>query len=97
MHLNFEWDPKKAKQNNKKHNVSFEVATTIFLDPNALTIYDDTHSESEDRWITMGISRNGNVIIVVHTYKEETDQRASVKIISARKATKNEIKQYQGL
>jgi hypothetical protein len=97
LNLNFEWDPEKAQLNHNKHKVSFEVATTIFLDPNALTIYDDEHSDFEDRWITMGISRNGNILIVVHTFKEETDERASVRIISARKATKNEIKQYQGL
>lgn len=97
MNLNFEWDPEKARMNHKKHKVSFEVASTIFLDPNALTIFDDTHSEFEDRWITMGISRNGSILIVVHTYQEETDNNAIVRIISVRKATKKEIKQYQGL
>ena len=96
MNYNFEWNPDKAKKNLSKHTISFELAATIFLDPNAISIHDYDHSESEDRWITMGISRNGNILTIVHTFKEMDDTNVSIRIISARKSTKNEIKQYQG-
>jgi len=55
LRYDFEWDPQKAKQNLRKHRVSFERAATIFLDPDALTLFDAEHSETEDRWITLGI------------------------------------------
>lgn len=97
MQYNFEWDIKKANQNRKKHNVSFELATTIFSDPRALSLYDNEHSNSiEDRWITLGISGNEYLLVVVHTYNEINDKVARIRIISARKATKREIVQYQG-
>ena len=96
MNYNFEWDPDKAKKNLSKHKISFELAATIFLDQNAISIHDSDHSKSEDRWITMGISRNGNILTIVHTFKEMDDLNVSIRIISARKSTKNEINQYQG-
>jgi uncharacterized DUF497 family protein len=71
MKYNFEWDPKKASQNSKKHKISFELSSSIFNDPQALSIFDREHSTSfEDRWITLGISENGNLLVVVHTYNE---------------------------
>jgi uncharacterized protein len=96
MYYNFEWDSKKAKANLNKHKISFELAATIFHDPNALSVYDEEHSENEERWISLGISINGNLLVVVHTYKQLDDETALIRIISARKATKNENKQYQG-
>ena len=97
VQYNLEWDPEKAKANKKKHRVSFEAAATIFKDPHALTIFNEEHSDNYgDRWITMGISINGNLLVVVHTYNEINDQSAIIRIISARKATKNEKNQYQG-
>jgi len=96
LNYNFKWDSKKAGKNYTKHKISFELAATIFLDRNAITIFDSDHSEAEDRWITMGIARNGNILTLVHTYKEIDIEHASIRIISARKSTKNEIKQYQG-
>jgi uncharacterized DUF497 family protein len=96
LNYNFEWDTDKAKKNVSKHKISFELAATIFLDPYALSIHDSDHSEIEDRWITMGISRNGNILTIVHTFNEMDDLNVSIRIISARKSTKNEIKQYQG-
>jgi len=60
----FEWDPAKAKINLRKHRVSFEQASTIFLDPRMITVFDTDHSEQEDRWATMGIDRNGIVLVV---------------------------------
>jgi len=96
LNYNFEWDPKKAAKNYTKHKVSFELAATTFMDRNAVTIFDSDHSEIEDRWITMGISRVGNILTLVHTYKEIDDSNFNIRIISARKSTINEIKQYQG-
>lgn len=93
---NFEWDPQKAKINQTKHNVTFERATEIFRDPLAISIYDEDHSTEEDRWITIGKDSNGSTIVVIHTFKEKTKLETNIRIISARKATKNEIKQYKG-
>ena len=87
-------DPEKAQSNIRKHRIYFDRAATVFLDPRALTIHDNEHSSHEDRWITMGIDRNGIVLVVVHTFEQSDDQTAMIRIISARKATNNERKQY---
>ncbi len=94
MNYNFEWDLEKAKLNKKRHRLNFELAATVFKDPQALSVFDKEHSETEERWITMGIASNGNLIVVVHTFKEENDTSVRIRIISARKATRNEAKQY---
>ncbi len=94
MRYYFEWDPQKAKANIQKHKVSFERACTIFKDPQALSIYDEEHSEKEDRWITLGMDINGNILVVVHTFDQINENSCKIRIISARKATKREIKQY---
>ena len=97
MQINFEWDPEKAQKNKVKHNITFELAASIFNDPYALSIYDDEHSSlKEDRWVTLGVSKTGALLVVVHTFEELTKNINQIRIISARKATKNEIKQYQG-
>ena len=70
MNYNFEWDPEKAKNNLSKHKISFERATTIFRDPNALSKYDEEHSTNEDRWTTLGIDSSGVQIIVCHTFNQ---------------------------
>lgn len=70
MQHNFEWDPKKAKTNRTKHKVRFELATTIFKDPRAISIYDDEHSGDEDRWITLGITSNGHLLVVNQTFEQ---------------------------
>lgn len=90
----FEWDPDKARQNVRKHGVTFERAATVFLDPEALSLFDDEHSREEDRWITLGLDRGGTLLVVYHTYREETETSARIRIISARKATRREAKQY---
>lgn len=95
MSVNFEWDPIKAKSNLRKHDISFEEAATIFNDPKMLTIYDEGNSLYEDRWITLGISNRSKIILVVHTYKTETKLETIIRIISARKATKREERQYK--
>ncbi|HEY7320342.1 MAG TPA: BrnT family toxin [Candidatus Binatia bacterium] len=91
----FEWDPAKARQNARKHRVTFERGATVFLDPNALSLFDEQHSEEEDRWITLGLDQNGALLVISHTYHEEAENSARVRLISARKATNNEKKQYK--
>jgi len=91
----FEWDPRKARQNFSKHSVAFERAATIFLDPMSLSEFDEEHSQTENRWITLGLDRTGTLLVVCHSYHEETESSARIRLISARKATKNEVKQYK--
>jgi uncharacterized DUF497 family protein len=88
--VNFEWDPAKARQNRRKHRISFPEATTIFGDPLAVTYPDPDHSASEQRFITVGMSNTGRVLIVAHA-----DRNDSVRIISARKTTQRERKHYE--
>ena len=90
----FEWDPVKARRNARNHDITFERAATVVLDPEALSAFDDEHSQDEDRWITLGIDRAGTLLAVCHTYREETEASARIRIVSARKATKSEAKQY---
>ena len=86
----YEWDPVKAAANAKKHHVTFEEAASVFLDPLALTFWDPDHSEGEDREITIGRSRRGRALFVAHTARE-----SRVRIISARRATRQEQRQYE--
>jgi uncharacterized DUF497 family protein len=86
----FEWDPKKAKANLRRHRVSFEEAATVFLDPIALTYPDPDHSDEEPREITIGRSGRQRVLFLSHTRRGER-----TRLISVRKATKRERKQYE--
>ncbi len=95
MRYYFEWDPKKANSNKKKHGVTFEQASTVFLDPRMISVFDIEHSEHEDRWATIGIDRNGAMLVVVHTFQQIDAESCRIRIISARKATRKESKQYQ--
>jgi len=88
--VRFEWDPKKAWSNLQKHKVSFEEASTALSDPMAGTGADPDHSFTEDRYVTFGVSRKGRLLVVVHTDKGET-----IRIISARVASKGERKIYE--
>lgn len=90
----FIWDPHKADQNVKKHGVSFEVAQTIFDDPLHISI-PDSKMQYEERWTTMGQSVMNQFLIVVHTYVVGKTDLETIRIISARKATKKERKQYE--
>ena len=95
MRYYFDWDPNKAKTNHRKHRVSFEQSSSIFLDPRAITVFDDEHSENEDRWATIGIDKNGILLVVIHTFQRVDNNCIKIRIISARKATRKEVKQYQ--
>ena len=90
MGLVFEWDDRKAKQNIKKHGVSFEEASTVFADPLAVTIYDPLHSDEEHRYVTLGQSQRRRLLVVVFTDRDER-----IRIISARVATRRERRDYE--
>jgi uncharacterized DUF497 family protein len=91
----FDWDPAKAIDNVRKHNVTFEQAATIFLDPLALTVYDEAHSQNEERWFTLGHDVNEALLAVAHTYQSTGPTSFGIRIISARKATPRESRFYQ--
>jgi uncharacterized DUF497 family protein len=87
----FEWDPRKDAANRRKHGISFEEAKTVFADDHALLLDDPDHSVVEDRFILLGLSAAFRVLVVVHAYRERSD---TIRIVSARKATKVEQTQY---
>ncbi|KJS07696.1 MAG: hypothetical protein VR73_08265 [Gammaproteobacteria bacterium BRH_c0] len=96
MIYNFEWDTAKAASNVRKHGVTFEQAAQVFLDPMALSIFDDeTSSPGEERWVTLGKVKNQYYLVVVHTIQARSAESIRIRLISARKATRNEILQYE--
>jgi uncharacterized DUF497 family protein len=95
MRIDFDWDPAKAAGNATKHGVTFEEAMTVFRDPLALSLLDDDPSAGEERWITLGMASSGNLLVVVHTWAEIDADRGAVRIISARRPTRNETRQYR--
>ncbi|MCP4749618.1 MAG: BrnT family toxin [Proteobacteria bacterium] len=97
MLYNFEWDPNKAKSNHKKHGISFEQATAVFRDPKALSLYDNEHSDTEERWVTLGLLPTGITLVVHHTYHSIDEGATVIRIISSRKATRREQQQYREL
>jgi len=92
-YLDFIWDENKNRKNIASHNISFEEAKTVFYDPNARVVYDPDHSDDEARFIILGLSRSLNLLVVCHCYREDEN---IIRIISARKATLKERKQYGG-
>ena len=89
--IRFAWDEAKSRQNRRKHGVSFEEAQTVFLDENALRFFDPDHSADEDRFLMLGISCHLRVLIVCHCHR---DAERVIRIISARKADKQEETSY---
>ena len=89
--ITFEWNKAKNLSNKRKHGVSFEEARTVFIDENALLIHDPDHSEDEDRFILLGLSSRMRLLVVCHSYRKSDEV---IRIMSARKATKEEKKQY---
>jgi len=90
-HITFEWDTKKNSSNQKKHGISFEEAKTIFTDQFARMIADPEHSETEDRFILLGTSLHSRLLVVCHCIRHND----SIRIISARKADKQERNIYE--
>ena len=91
----FDWDPLKARSNLADHKVSFQLATTVFRDALALTVYDEEHSEDDERWATLGEAENGQHLVVIHTFAQPSPTEARIRLISARLATKREIQDYE--
>ncbi len=94
MKLVFEWDARKAHTNQKKHNVSFEETKTVFNDPLLLTYPDEWHSETEDRYISIGYSSRRRTLLVIHT-EHVFGEEILIRIISSRRATPRERKAYE--
>ncbi|MCO5170047.1 MAG: BrnT family toxin [Planctomycetes bacterium] len=90
MSLRFEWDPRKAMANERKHGVTFLEASTVFADPLASTIPDPRHSDDEDRFVTLGASRSARLLVVSYTERGDT-----IRIVGARVATRRERKAYE--
>jgi len=90
MKSNFEWDEKKARSNIQKHGVSFEEATSIFQDDFSLTLKDTIHSMDEERFVDIGLSSKGRILVVVYT-----ERRVNIRLISCRKATPAERNAYE--
>jgi uncharacterized DUF497 family protein len=90
--LRFEWDPKKAASNLRKHKVSFEGAQTVFSDERALLINDPDHSEEEERFVLLGLSSTMRLLVVVHCYRAADNV---IRLISARKADAHERSLYR--
>jgi uncharacterized protein len=93
--LEFAWDAAKAAANLAKHGVAFTQAATVFTDALALTVFDDEHSEFEERWFTLGMNSAGKLLAVSQTYTATGPASARVRVISAREATRSERRQYE--
>lgn len=91
----FEWDEVKAAANERKHDVTFELASSVFYDPRLVTVADIEHSATEERWFSIGIARNGTVLSVVYMWSEADPVVVKIRLISARKATQAERRQYE--
>lgn len=91
--MRFEWDPAKAAANARKHKVTFEAAKSVFYDDFAVQFFDEEHSSFEDRFLLLGMSSDARLLLVCHCERDEGDV---IRIISARKATQQEARHYQG-
>jgi uncharacterized DUF497 family protein len=91
----FEWDEVKAAANVRKHDVSFELASTIFRDPRLLTLADLEHNDLEERWFSLGCSATAALLAVSHLWSETDTSTITIRVISARQATRKETRCYQ--
>ena len=91
--MRFEWDPTKAAANLRKHKVSFEAAQSVFFDELAVQFFDEEHADAEDRFLMLGMSSDGRLLLVCHCERARSDV---IRIISARRATASEAKFYPG-
>ena len=91
--IEFEWDPDKAESNAHKHSVTFEEAKSVFFDEYARQFFDLEHSDFEDRFIMLGLSDRSRVLVVCHCERAEGN---NIRLISARRATANERRNYDG-
>jgi uncharacterized protein len=94
MSVFFEWSHDKGQANKRKHGVSFDEAVTCFSDPLSFTIRDPLHSDGEQRFVQLGLSRRRRLLVVAYT-EEERESGATIRVISARPANRAEVKQYE--
>jgi hypothetical protein len=87
----------KAEENLRKHRIGFERAAELFLDPLAVSIFDQEHSQAEERWATIGRDSRERVLVLVHPFAETSTEERRIRVISARKATRREIRQYEAV
>jgi uncharacterized DUF497 family protein len=92
-YIHFTWDTSKEQSNIVKHKIDFEEAKSVFFDPNALYMHDPDHSDEEERFVILGLSNKPRLLVVVHCYRENDEE---IRIISARKADKEETELYGG-
>jgi uncharacterized DUF497 family protein len=92
-YIHFSWDDKKDQINKTKHRISFDEAKTVFFDPNAILIHDPDHSTQEERYLILGLSDKLRLLVVSHSYIDKDEE---IRIISARKADRDETKIYGG-
>jgi uncharacterized protein len=95
MKMIFEWDETKECSNFEKHKITFDEASTIFIDPFLITFVDDFHSDKKERLISIGLSEKNRVLLAVHTEREEKSETIVIRIINCRKATQSERKRYE--
>ena len=95
MRIDFDWDAAKAASNVAKHGVTFQEAMAVLADPFVRTIPDPDHGADAERWVTMGGASTGNLLVVVPTWKEIVPYWTGVRIISARRPTRKEARQYR--
>jgi uncharacterized protein len=94
LKIAFDWDPAKAQFNLSKHGVSFESAMAVFADPLSLSVPDDVNEAAELRWITIGAGKTGP-LVVIHTFNESVGDLTLVRIISCRRPTRRELRDYR--
>ena len=94
MRYDFDWDPEKNQANVHKHGISFRQAASVFRDLNQISLFDNEHSKTEDRWITLGLDGNGILRVVIHTFEQTAEDVWKIRMISARKANRDEENQY---
>ena len=90
----FEWDENKAAANARKHGIAFELAASVFRDPRLLTTPDLDHSETEQRWLSIGWASDGKILSVVYLWSEPDPETTIIRLISARAATQTKIRRY---
>jgi uncharacterized DUF497 family protein len=95
VQIEFDWDSDKATSNMAKHGIRFEEAMTVFRDPLGRSMLDTDHDADEERWVTLGQASTGNLLLVVHTWADINPDRGAVRIVSARRPTRNEARQYR--
>ena len=95
MDFEFDWEPAKAEGNRRKHGVTFEDVMGVFGDPLSLSLLDHESGQGGERWVTIGREPTSNLLLVIHTYVDLSAEQAAIRIISARRPTRREVRQYE--